>query len=206
MSYRLRVVFGCLALAGCRSAAEAQGSRQSDCGRQVDRAQLARIDSLFDNARGLVDACPDVMATTLAALWREPGVQPVRAIHLRAVSTLLRDQRLAEAIESVVRDPSLPIETRIEGLSPLSYYLRPGRWVEFTFLKEPPDSASLRMFLGEMENSLIRDGGQPIAAGYEDRLRATLEALQSDSSGAIRNGARRFLLLLDHFRQQPPAL
>lgn len=201
-----------LAAAAClpdRSAAGApQQAESAECARQVERSRRMRTDSLFEDARGLVDSCPDAMASTLAALWTEPTLSPERARHLRAVSSLMRDERLASAVETVVRDQARPIESRVEGLSTLSFYLQAGRWVEFTFLKDPPDSASLRMFMGVMEHPMLKEGNRPIPAGYGERFRTMLEDLRrSDSSAAVRSAAGRFLVFLDFVRQQqsPPA-
>ena len=187
---------------GCKPGTPAN-AESSECTQSVERARRSGGDSLFADARGLIQSCPDAMALALAGLWAAPVVTPVQARQLRAVSALVRDERLVAAIEAVVRDPSRPIETRVEGLSTLSYYLQSGRWVEFTFLKDPPDSASLRMFMGMMDTPLEGDGSQAIAPEYAARFRRMLETLrQSDTSGAIRSAARRFLLFLDYSRQQ----
>jgi hypothetical protein len=143
------------------------------------------------------------MAVALTALWSAPEVSPARARTLRAVSALVRDQRLLTAVESVVRDQARPIETRLEALSTLSYHLEAGRWIEFTFLQSLPDSASLRMFVGAMELSISGEGSQPVPAGYPVVFRQLLEALRdTDSSAAMRSAARRFLVFLDYSRQQ----
>lgn len=179
------------------------GTESADCASNVARARQTGGDSLFADARGLAQTCPDAMATTLAALWAEPVVTPEQSRLLRAVSARIRDERVVSAIEAVVRDPARPIETRTEGLSALSYYLQAGRWVEFTFLKDQPDSASLRMFMGVMDTLIRGNESHPIPAGYPVQFRQMLETLsQSDSSSAIRSAARRFITFLDYSRQQ----
>lgn len=190
-----------LAACGEQSADAAQQGEPADCPAQVDRARRRRTDSLFEDARGLVGNCPTAMADALAAMWSVPGIHPEMARHLRAVSAILRDERLTGAIEMAVRDSARAIETRVEGLSTLSFYLRSGRWIEFTFLKDPPDSASLRMFAGSMEHPQQTESSRPIPAGYEATLRPLLGTLAgSDSSGAIRSAARRMLLFLDYLK------
>lgn len=206
----MRASLGLLAVllaAGCvpdRSDAGAPESAElAACSERVKRARQTGGDSLFADAGGLVQSCPDAMAVALAALWAEQIVTPDQARHLRAVSALVRDERLVTAIEAVVRDPARLIETRVEALSTLSYYLQAGRWVEFTFLKDDPDSASLRMFMGVMENPVRGEGSHPIPGAYMVQFRQMLETLrQSDSSSAVRSAARRFLLFLDYSRQQ----
>lgn len=187
---------------GCKPGTPAN-AESSECTRSVERARRSGGDSLFADARGLIQRCPDAMGLALAGLWAAPVVTPEQARQLRAVSALVRDERLVAAVEAVVRDPSRPIETRVEGLSTLSYYLQAGRWVEFTFLKDPPDSASLRMFMGMMDKPLGGDGTHAIAPEYAVRFRQMLETLrQSDTSAAMRSAARRFLLFLDYSKQQ----
>ncbi len=193
--------------AGCvpdRSDADTPESAESAaCSEKVKRARQTGGDSLFADARGLAQSCPDAMAVALAALWGEQIVTPEQAGHLRAVSALVRDERLVTAIEAVVREPARLIETRMEALSTLSYYLQAGRWVEFTFLKDDPDSASLRMLMGVMDNPVRGEGSHPIPGAYMVQFRQMLETLrQSDSSSAVRSAARRFLLFLDYSRQQ----
>jgi hypothetical protein len=211
---RLLLLVSCVACGAERSEADtaqsAQSAEPADCPATVERAQQAGADSLFRDARGLIARCPDAMALRLSAIWSEPAVSPARARTLRAVSALLRDQRLVQAIESAVRDAARPIETRVEALSTMSYYLQAGRWIEFTFLKDDPDSASLRMFMGVMENPTVTTGAQPIPADYGTRFRGMLENLRdADSSSAVRSAARRFLVFLDYARQEqqktPPA-
>lgn len=193
--------------AGClpdRSDAGARESAESAaCSEKVKHARQIGGDSLFADAAGLVQICPDAMAVALAALWAEQIVTPDQARRLRPVSALVRDERLVTAIEAVVRDPARLIETRVEALSTLSYYLPAGGWVEFIFLKDDPDSASLRMFMGVMENPVRGEGNHPIPGAYMVQFRQVLETLrQSDTSSAVRNAARRLLLFLDYSRQQ----
>jgi hypothetical protein len=208
---RLLLLVSCIGCGAERSEADtAQSAEPADCPKTVERAHQGDSDSLFRDARGLVERCPDAMAIRLSAIWSEPAVSPARARTLRAVSALLRDQRLVQAIESAVRDPARPIETRVEALSTMSYYLQAGRWIEFTFLKDDPDSASLRMFMGVMENPPVTTGSQPIPADFGTRFRGLLENLRdADSSSAVRSAARRFLVFLDYARQEqqktPPA-
>lgn len=192
--------------AGClpeRSDATPESSEAADCAVRVERAKSAGTDSLFTGAGELVQACPDAMAVSLAALWSAPEISPARARTLRAVSALVRDERLVLAVESVVRDQGRPIETRVEALSTLSYHLQAGRWIEFTFLQSTPDSASLRMFVGAMPQSISGEGSHPVPAGYPVEFRQLLETLRdTDSSSTMRSAARRFLLFLDYSRQQ----
>jgi hypothetical protein len=192
--------------AGClpeQSDATPESTEAADCADRVSRARSEGTDSLFTGAGELVQSCPDAMAVALTALWSAPEVSPARARTLRAVSALVRDQRLLTAVESVVRDQARPIETRLEALSTLSYHLEAGRWIEFTFLQSLPDSASLRMFVGAMERSISGEGSQPVPAGYPVVFRQLLEALRdTDSSAAMRSAARRFLVFLDYSRQQ----
>jgi hypothetical protein len=106
-----------------------------------------------------------------------------------------------------VCDPARPIETRVEGLITLSNYLQSGRWVECTFLNDPPDSTSLRMFIGVMVNPVRGGGSHPIPGAYMVQFRQMLETLrQNDSSSAVRSAARRLLLFLDYSRQQEQQL
>lgn len=192
--------------AGClpeRSDAAPESTEAADCAARVEQAKSTGTDSLFTGAGELVQACPDAMAVSLAALWSAPEISPARARTLRAVSALVRDQRLISAVESVVRDLARPIETRVEALSTLSYHLQAGRWIEFTFLQNTPDSASLRMFVGAMPRTISGEGSHPVPAGYPVEFRQLLETLRdTDSSAAIRSAARRFLLFLDYSRQQ----
>jgi hypothetical protein len=192
--------------AGClpeQSDAAPDSMEAADCAARVERARGDGSDSLFTGAGELVQACPDAMAVALAALWSEPQVSPARARTLRSVSALVRDQRLITALESAVRDQGRPVETRVEALSTLSYHLQAGRWIEFTFLQGAPDSASLRMFVGSMPQSISGTGSQPVAADYPVAFRQLLESLRdSDSSAAMRSAARRLLLFLDYSRQQ----
>lgn len=205
----MRVWLGLLTLflvAGCvPDRSEAGTPERADsaaCTERVKRARQSGGDSRFAGAGGLVQSCPDAMAVALAALWAEPVVTPVQAGRLRAVSALVRDERLVTAIEAVVRDPARRIETRMEALRTLSYYLEAGRWVEYTFLKDDPDSASLRMFMGVMDNP-ARERSHLIPGAYVVQFRQMLETLrQSDSSSVVRSAARRFLLFLDYSRQQ----
>jgi hypothetical protein len=181
----------------------APGSEAADCAGRVQRARSDGTDSLFTGAGELIQSCPDAMAVALAALWAEPQVSPDRARMLRSVSALVRDERLIAALESAVRDPGRPVETRVEALSTLSYHLEAGRWIEFTFLQGAPDSASLRMFVGAMEQTISGEGSHPVPAGYPAVFRQLLESLRdTDSSSAMRSAARRFLLFLDYSRQQ----
>lgn len=192
-------------LPSCRGGGEASGMAQSDCTQRVARAQQARMDSLFVNARGLLDGCPDAMAEALAARWRETRARPDYAHQLRAISSAVRDERLAQAIEEIALDPSGRVGVRVEALSTLSYYLVRGRWLEFTFLKDPPDSASLRMFGGNVDDAEVWNGSRAIAAGYGDALKATLDSIQrTDSSAAVRHAARRFWQVFDQLRAPPP--
>ena len=180
-----------------------ESSEAADCADRVDKARSEGTDSLFTGAGELVQSCPDAMAVALAALWSEPEVSPARARTLRAVSALVRDERLISAVESVVRDQGRPIETRVEALSTLSYHLQAGRWIEFTFLQSTPDSASLRMFVGSMPHNISGEGSRPVAADYPVAFRQLLETLRdTDSSAPMRSAARRFLLFLDYSRQQ----
>jgi len=198
----LAILFG----AGCAAEQSdgAPGSSEGrDCADRVERARSEGSDSLFTGAGELVQSCPDAMAVALAALWSEPEITPARARTLRAVSALVRDERLMLAVESVVRDQGRPIETRVEALSTLSYHLQAGRWIEFTFLQSTPDSASLRMFMGAMPSTISGEGSHPVPAGYPVEFRQLLETLRdTDSSAAIRSAARRLLLFLDYSRQQ----
>jgi hypothetical protein len=180
-----------------------ESSEAADCASRVERARSEGTDSLFTGAGELVQSCPDAMAVALTALWSQPEVSPARARTLRAVSALVRDQRLISAVESVVRDQGRPIETRIEALSTLSYHLEAGRWIEFTFLQSTPDSASLRMFVGSMPQTFSGEGSQPVATDYPVAFRQLLETLRdTDSSAAVRSAARRLLLFMDYSRQQ----
>jgi hypothetical protein len=198
----LAILFG----AGClpeQSDAPPDSLEAADCAARVERARRDGTDSLFTGAGELVQACPDAMAVALAALWSEPQVSPAQARSLRSVSALVRDERLIAALESTVRDQGRPIEARVEALSALSYHLEAGRWIEFTFLQAAPDSASLRMFVGEMERTISGEGSHPVPAGYPMVFRQLLESLRdTDSSSAMRSAARRFLLFLDYSRQQ----
>jgi hypothetical protein len=207
----MRVSLGFLSIllaAGCSPDRSAESAETSECARTVARARQAGADSLFSDARGLVQSCPDAMAVALAALWAEPAVTPLQAHRLRAVSAAVHDERLVSAIEAVVVNPGRPIETRLEGLTTLSYYLQPGRWVEFTFAKNQLDSASLRVLVGMMDNPIRGDGSQPIPPAFPVRFRQMLETLrQNDSSSVVRSAARRFLVMLDAAdlqQQQPP--
>ena len=192
--------------AGCLpegSDAPPESSEAADCANRVEAARSEGTDSLFTGAGELVQSCPDAMAVALAALWSQPEVSPARARTLRAVSALVRDQRLISAVESVVRGQSRPIETRVEALSTLSYHLEAGRWIEFTFLESTPDSASLRMFVGSMPQNISGEGSQPVAADYPLAFRQLLETLRdTDSSAPMRSAARRLLLFMDYSRQQ----
>lgn len=192
--------------AGCLpegSDAPPESAEAADCANRVEAARSEGTDSLFTGAGELVQSCPDAMAVALAALWSQPEVSPARARTLRAVSALVRDQRLISAVESVVRDQSRPIETRVEALSTLSYHLEAGRWIEFTFLESTPDSASLRMFVGSMPQNISGEGSQPVAADYPLAFRQLLETLRdTDSSAPMRSAARRLLLFMDYSRQQ----
>ena len=166
----MRVPMGLLTIvlaAGCSPApSDAPPNTESaDCASDIARARQSG-DSVFADARGLARNCPDAMATELVALWSAAVVPPERATKLRTVSVLVRDERLVGALNALVRDPARPIETRLEGLSTLSSYLQAGRWVEFTFLKEPPDSASLRMFVGVMPDPVDGEGSRPIPADF----------------------------------------
>jgi hypothetical protein len=218
----MRVSIGLLTIplaAGClpdRSAAGAAGSAESaQCARDVGRARQVGGDSIFADARGLVQSCPDALAIALAALWADPIVTPERSHQLRAVSAVLRDERLVAAIEAAVRNPAHPIETRLEGLSTLSYYLEAGRWVEFVLLKNQPDSASLRMFIGISENPIRGEGSHAIPPANLVQFRQILETLsQRDTSSAIRSASRRLLPFVDAAlhppepsqpQKQPPA-
>lgn len=206
----MRVSLGLLTVflaTGCASGGSDSGSPESAemaaCSESVKRARQTLLDSLFADARGLVQSCPNTMAVALAALWAEQVVTPEQARRLSAVSALVRDQRLVAAIEAVVRDPARFVATRVEAISTLSYYLQAGRWVEFTFLKDDPDSASLRMFMGTIENPVQGAGSQPIPGAYMVQFRRMLETLrQGDSSSVVRTAARRLLLFLDYSRQQ----
>lgn len=207
----MRVSLGFLSIllaAGCSPDRSAESAETSECARTVARARQAVADSLFADARGLVQSCPDAMAVTLAALWAEPAVTPLQAHRLRAVSAAVQDERLVSAIEAVVVNPGRPVETRLEGLTTLSYYLQPGRWVEFTFVKNQLDSASLRVLVGMMDAPIRGDGNQPISSAFPVRFRQMLETLrQNDSSSVVRSAARRFLVMLeaaDLQQQQPP--
>jgi hypothetical protein len=207
----MRVSLGFLSIllaAGCSPARSAGGAETSECEKAVARAHQAGADSVFSDATGLVQRCPDAMAVALAALWAAPRVTPWQAHHLRAVSAVVEDERLASAIEAVVADPGRPVETRLEGLTTLSYYLEPGRWVEFTFVKNQLDSASLRILAGSTDSPMRGDGSQPISPAFPVRFRQMLETLrQDDSSSVVRTAARRFLVILDAVdlqRQQPP--
>lgn len=203
----MRVPMGLLTIllaAGCSPApSDAPPNTESaDCASDIARARQSG-DSVFADARGLARNCPDAMATELVALWSAAVVPPERATKLRTVSVLVRDERLVGALNALVRDPARPIETRLEGLSTLSSYLQAGRWVEFTFLKEPPDSASLRMFVGVMPDPVDGEGSRPIPADFPVQFRQMLEALRdSDSSSAIRSASRRFIVFLDYSKQQ----
>jgi hypothetical protein len=192
--------------AGCLpegSDAPPESAEAADCANRVEAARSEGTDSLFTGAGELVQSCPDAMAVALAALWSQPEVSPARARTLRAVSALVRDQRLISAVESVVRGQSRPIETRVEALSTLSYHLEAGRWIEFTFLESTPDSASLRMFVGSMPQNISGEGSQPVAADYPLAFRQLLETLRdTDSSAPMRSAARRLLLFMDYSRQQ----
>jgi hypothetical protein len=199
----MRVTLGLLTLlvaAGCgpnRSAAAGTGE-PAECVKTVRLARQIGGDSIFADARGLVERCPDAMALALAAIWAEPVVTPERSRQLRAVSAVLQDERLVAAIEAVVRNPAQPIETRLEGLSTRSYYLQTGRWVEFILLKDRPDSASLRMFIGISENPVRGEGSHAIPPANLLQFRQMLEMLhQSDTSSAIRSAARRLLPFVD---------
>jgi hypothetical protein len=164
---------------------------------------LRGADSLFSDARGLAQRCPDALAAELTALWSAPVISPDRATVLRSASVMVRDERLVSALEAVVRDPARSIETRAGALSTLSSYLDAGRWVEFTFLKDPPDSASLRMFVGSMPDPVHGEGTRPIPAGFPLQFRQLLESLRdSDSSSAIRSAARRFIVFLEYSKKQ----
>lgn len=192
--------------AGClpgKSDAPPDSSEPANCAARVERARSDGTDSLFTGAGELVQSCPDAMAVALAALWSDPQVSPARARTLRAVSALVRDERLLSAVESAARDQARPVETRVEALSTLSYHLEAGRWIEFTFLEDAPDSASLRMFVGSMEQTISGEGSHPVPAGYPVVFRQLLESLRdTDSSSAMRSAARRFILFLDYSRQQ----
>lgn len=207
----MRVSLGFLSIllaAGCSPDRSDESAETSECARTVARARQTGADSLFSDARGLVQSCPDAMAVALAALWAEPAVTPLQAHSLRAVSAAVHDERLVSAIEAVVVNSGRPIETRLEGLTTLSYYLQPGRWVEFTFAKNQLDSASLRVLVGMMDNPIRGEGSQPIAPAFPVRFRQMLETLrQNDSSSVVRSAARRFLVMLDAAdlqQQQPP--
>ena len=180
-----------------------EASEAADCASRVAAARSEGTDSLFTGAGGLVQSCPDAMAVALAALWSQPEVSPARARTLRAVSALVRDQRLISAVESVVRDQSRPIETRVEALSTLSYHLQAGRWIEFTFLQSTPDSASLRMFVGSMERTISGEGSRPVSARFPVAFGELLGSLRdTDSSATMRSAARRLLNILEYSRQQ----
>jgi len=207
----MRVSLGFLSIllaAGCSPARSAGGAETSECEKTVARARQAGADSVFSDATGLVQRCPDAMAVALAALWAAPRVTPLQAHRLRSVSAVVQDERLASAIEAVVANPGRPVETRLEGLTTLSYYLEPGRWVEFTFVKNQLDSASLRILAGSTDSPMWGDGSQPISPAFPVRFRQMLETLrQNDSSSVVRNAARRFLVMLDAAdlqRKQPP--
>ena len=185
------------------SDASPESSEAADCADRVETARSEGTDSVFTGAGALVQSCPDAMAVALAALWAAPEISPARARTLRAVSALVGDQRLLSAVESVVRDPGHPVETRLEALSTLSYHLQAGRWIEFTFLQGTPDSASLRMFVGTMSRNISGVGSQPIPAGYPVVFQQLLEALRdTDSSAAMRSAGRRLLLFMDYSRKQ----
>ena len=191
-------------LIACRGGGDASASAQSDCTQRVSRAQQARSDSLFVDARGHLASCPDAMAEALAARWQDTRNRPDYVHQLRAISSAVHDQRLATAVEAVARDPAFSDEVRVEALSTLSYYLRPGRWLEFTFLKDPPDSASLRMLAGDVDAAESWTGSRPLAAGYGDALKALLDTLrQRDTSAVVRHAARRFLQVFEPLRQPP---
>ena len=198
----LAVLFGAGCLPG-QSDAAPDSSEAADCAGRVERARSDGTDSLFTGAGDLVQSCPDALAVALAALWSDPQVSPARARTIRAVSALVRDERLISAMESAARDQARPVETRVEALSTLSYHLEAGRWIEFTFLQDAPDSASLRMFVGSMEQTISGQGSHPVSPGYPVAFRQLLESLRdTDSSSAIRSAARRFILFLDYSRQQ----
>ena len=167
------------------------------------------MDSLFVDPRGLLGACPDAMVEALVARWGEARSRPDYVHQLRGISSAVRDDRLARAIDAVARDPAVPVGARAEALSTLSYYLTRGRWIEFTFLKDPPDSASLRMFGGDLEDVEVWNGPRPVSAGYADSLKAMLGLIRgTDSSAAMRHAARRFLDVFDALlapRAAPPA-
>jgi len=199
----MRVSTGLLTIllaAGCgpNRSAPAGSAESEECVRNVGRARQIGGDSIFADARGLVERCPDALAIALAAIWAEPVVTPERSRQLRAVSAVLHDERLVSAIEAVVRNPAQPIETRLEGLSTLSYYLQAGRWVEFILLKDQPDSASLRMFIGISENPIRGEGSHAIPPANLIQFRQMLETLrQGDASSAVRSAARRLLPFVD---------
>ena len=191
-----------LALAGCagdRAPAASPGAQEAgDCVPRVREARRAATDSLFVNALSLVESCPEAMTEALVSLWKSPSISPTAAHHLRGVSALLHDARLVAAIETVARDAGSPVETRTEALSTLSYYLQPGHWVEFAFIKNQPDSASLRILLGSMEGIVVKRGLDTIPATFPSEFRQLLGTLRdTDTASAIRSAARRFLMILD---------
>lgn len=196
---------GILVLA-CRGGGEPAGAAQTDCAQRIARAAQARVDSLFVSPRGLLEDCPDAMVEALVVRWGQASTRPDYVHQLRGISSAIRDARLTRAIDEVARDPAVRVEARAEALSTLSYYLRRGRWLEFTFLKDPPDSASLRMFGGNLDDAEMWEGSRPIPAGYADALRATLGTIrETDSSAALRHAARRFLAVFDALMAPPAA-
>jgi len=191
-----------LAIAGCagdRAPAASPGAQEAgDCVPRVREARRAATDSLFVNALSLVESCPEALTEALVELWKSPSIPPTAAHHLRGISALVHDRRLVAAVETVARDPGRPIETRTEALSTLSYYLQPGHWVEFAFMSDHPDSASLRIFTGQMEGLVVKVGRDTIPAAFSTDFRQLLGTLRdTDTAAAIRSAARRFLQILD---------
>ncbi|HEX7024867.1 MAG TPA: hypothetical protein VF187_08625 [Gemmatimonadales bacterium] len=195
------------ACGGERPASGAANAREaSDCDDRVRRSRRDATDSLFVDARDLVARCPDAMTAALVSLWHSPEIPPNGAHHLRGVSAVIRDARLASAIQAVVRDPARPVVTRIEALSTLSYYVEDGKWVEFVFIGDRPDSASLRFFAGSTEAPIVVRGAEPLPSDYEAGLHSLLESLRdTDTASAIRGAARRYILLLDARPHPAPA-
>lgn len=195
----LVALLGVAGCAGDHAPKASPGAQEAgDCVPRVRESRRAATDSLFVNALDLVETCPDAMSLALVELWKSTDIPPNAAHHLRGVSALLHDARLVAAVETVARDASRPTETRTEAISTLSYYLEPGKWVEFVFLRDHPDSASLRVFTGSMEGMVIKTGADSIPATFPGEFRQLLTTLRdSDTAAAIRTAARRFLLILD---------
>jgi hypothetical protein len=134
-----------------------------------------------------IQVCPDLAATSLAAVWDAPPADTAALRLLGEVSGTISDRGMLEKVSAVAGNGGRPLNERLAAIQALASYAVPGTVLLFRGLDRPGLPGGAYVMVGRSSERVPSNGPRPLVAADRAQAMQTLQRIgQTDNDRIVK--------------------